>query len=495
MSIKKITINSLVWSFLEKFLNQGIYFTTTIILARLLSPAEFGVAALLSIILSISEVLINGGFSDALIRRKDATLDDYSTIFIFNIIASVIIYLTIFISSDFLSTFFDYSNVKVSSIIKVFSIIILINSFGFIRMTILRKELLFKKITLILIISGVISGVFAILLAANGFGIWSLIAKSIINSTAQLFLLFFFVKRRISVKFNLNSFKSMFSFSARILGFQLINTIFNDVYIYVIGKFFGAATLGQYNVAKRFCDIPTKNLNTIIQNVTYPLLSKIRNDGRDLSTYYRKIINYTMCFNIVLTTILFTVSDELVWILLGDKWVESADILRLLVFSTVFIPAISLNSNILKVKGRVSIILRLSILNKFLVAIVLFIGIQFGLNTMLMSLIIVSIIDYLLNSYYGGKTIEYFITNQLIDIIPYVLVGLVICAISIVFDHFIILGSLLMFILKISVESLVTILLFEFFSVNSYKAIKNIIGSSLYLIYIRIFNKVNSSNT
>lgn len=425
MNLKKITINSLFWSFIEKFINQGIYLITSIILARLLSPSEFGVVALMAIILSISEVLINGGFSDALIRRKDATNDDYSTIFIFNIIISVLLYILIYALANNISSFLDLSSTDSRYFMRVYGVIILINSLGFVRMTILRKELQFKKITLVLSISGVISGIIAIIMAVNGFGIWSLIVKGIVNSCVQLLLLLAFVKRKISFKFNVNSFISMFSFSANIVSYQILNTIFSNIYIFAIGNFYGPIKLGYYNVAKRFGDAPTKNLNTIVQNVTYPLLSKIQqSDVNSLLPRYKKIYKYTLCCNIIFSALLFSMSDELISLLLGSKWMESGEIFEILILSAVFIPSISLSSNILKVLGRSRIILNLTIISKVIVLMIVVCGYYFGFKTMLRLFVIEFILYFLLFSYFSGRELGYPIRLQILDILPISIIGI-----------------------------------------------------------------------
>lgn len=276
MSLKQKTVNGLIWSSIDNFANLGIQFLVGIVLARLLTPHEFGLIGMLMIFVAVSQSIVNSGFSQALIRKNNCTNTDYSTVFYFNLVIGVLFYFALYFTSGFISSFFDEP--QLAKIIKVFSIIIVVESFTVIQRTILTKRVDFKLQAKISVIATVGSGILAIVMAYNDFGVWSLVALHVGRRTLNSLFLWLWNRWRPVFVFSIASFKELFGFGSKLLVSGLIDTLYRNIYYLVIGKYFSAQELGFYTRADEFKRIPSQNLNTIIGRVTYPVLSSIQDD-------------------------------------------------------------------------------------------------------------------------------------------------------------------------------------------------------------------------
>ena len=276
MSLKQKTISGLLWSFIDNFANLGITFIVGIILARLLSPKEFGLIGMLTIFIAVSQSFINSGFSQALIRKKDPSQEDYSTVFYFNMIIGVVCFLVLFLCAGLISRFFKEPQLK--PLVQVLGLSLIINAFTIIQQTILTKRIDFKLQAKISIISSVVSGVTGIGMAFAGYGVWSLVIRTITMYAMSSILLWSWNRWKPDLVFSIQSFKELFSFGSNLLISGLIDTIYRNVYYLVIGKYFSAQELGYYTRADQFSSLPSSNLTSVIQRVSYPVLSSIKED-------------------------------------------------------------------------------------------------------------------------------------------------------------------------------------------------------------------------
>lgn len=417
-SLKNKTIMGLFWSFSDLILNQGIQFIIQIFLARLLLPEEFGLIGMITIFIAVSTSIIDSGFTSALIREKNSTQEDYSTVFYFNLLMAVALYILLYIGAPVISKFFYEPTL--TSILRVLALTLIFNSFGLVQKTMLLKKIDFKTQTIINIISSIVSGIIAIGAAYKGFGVWSLVIRTILMQLIQSTLVCVLNKWVPSFVFKIESFRKVFGFGWKLLLSGLIDTMYKNIYYLIIGRWFSATQLGYYTNAKKLEDMASSSIATSVQKVSYPVLSSMAGDDVKLKSGYRKILKNSVFITFPVMIGGAIIADPLIKIVFGQKWIPSIFYFQLLCFSGMLYPLHVVNLNILKVKGRSDLFLRLEIIKKvisiILIAIVLFCN--FGIEGLLWLAIIESIIEYFINSHYSGEFIFYSTKDQLIDILP-----------------------------------------------------------------------------
>jgi len=472
-SLKEKTISGFTWSFTDNFANLGIQFIIGIILARLLSPREFGLIGMIAVFIAISQSFIDCGFRDSLIRKKDCTQNDYSTIFYFNLTVSLVFYLLLFFLAKPISSFFNEP--RLIDIIRIIGLGLIINSFSIIQDTILVKRIDFKLQTKISIISSILSGIVGVYMAYAGFGVWSLVWRTIAAYFIRTLLLWMWNHWYPAKIFNYNALKEHFKFGYKLLFSGLINTLYINAYYLIIGKFFSAANLGYYTRAENFAKLPSVNITNVVQRVSYPVLSSIQDNSQKLKEGYRKLIKSTMLISFVLMFGLSATAKPLVLTLIGEKWLPAVPYLQLLCFSSVLYPLHSLNLNMLNVHGRSDLFLRLEIIKKILAIPVIFIAIFLGIKAMLIGMIFNSIIAYLLNSYWSGKMVNYPMKEQIMDILPSLFLATFMGIVIAILGYFLNAKPLLILLVQISVGALIIVGIAGFLKLDAYMEIRDIL--------------------
>ena len=415
-SLKDKTVKGVGWSFTDNIANSGITFLVGLVLANILSPEEFGVIGMVTIFIAISNSIIDSGFSNALIRKTDAKSVDYNTVFYFNLLISVLLYLVLYICSPAISQFFKEP--ILISVTRVLGFVLIINGLAIIQRTLLIKAVDFKTQTKISLISSISSGVIGIGMALAGYGIWSLVAQQISRQFINMSFLWIFSKWKPALEYSKESFKELFGFGSKLLLSGLINTIYKNIYYLVIGHFYNAAQLGQYTRASQFKDIFANNLTTVIQRVSYPVLSSIQNEPERLKGAYRRVIKSTMLISFACMLGLAAMAKPLILILIGEKWLPAVGYLQIICFSGMLYPLHAINLNILQVKGRSDLFLKLEIIKKLLAIIPITLGVFWGIKFMLWGSVFNSFIAFLLNSRYSENLINYPTKKQIMDILP-----------------------------------------------------------------------------
>lgn len=415
-NLKQKTIGGLFWSFVDNFAKLGIQFIVGIILARILSPREFGLVGMLTIFIAVSQTFVDSGFRTALIRKKHCSDVDYSTVFYFNMVVAVALYIVLFFSAGLISRFFEEPQLK--PLVKVLGLGLIFSSFGIIQQTILTREINFKLQTYVTLAAALGSGTLAIVMALNNYGVWSLVALTVSRFALSSLFLWSWSKWRPILVFSLQSFKELFSFGSKLLLSAIIETLYQNIYLIVIGKYFSARDLGFYTRADQFRNLPSKNIMGVIQRVSYPVLSSIQDEAERLKTNYQKLIRSTMFITFLLMLGMAAVAKPMVLALIGEKWLPSVVYLQLLCFVGMFYPLQALNLNMLNVKGRSDLFLKLEIIKKLIAIPVIIIGIFWGIKIMIVGMIVNSIIAYSINSYYSGRLIGYSTGEQIRDILP-----------------------------------------------------------------------------
>jgi teichuronic acid exporter len=473
MSIKTKAFSGLLWSFMDNFFTQGTIFFVGIILARLLSPKEFGLIGMTAIFIAVSQSIIDSGFTQALIRKKECTQSDYSTVFYFNLVIGLFLYLLLFFLSGAISRFFNEPQLDI--ILKVLGLGLIINAITIIQRARLTKQINFKLQTKISAIAGLVSGFLAIALAYKGFGVWSLVIKTLAMFTISSILLWVWGKWKPSFVFSLHSLGEMYSFGSKLLFSGLIETIYRNIYLLVIGKYFSTADLGFYTKADQIKRFPSQNITNVIQRVSYPILSTIQGDIHGLKSAYTRLIKSTMLITFIGMMGLAGISKPLIITLIGEQWLPSVAYLQLLCFVGMFYPLHAINLNILKVKGRSDLVLKLEIIKKMLAFPVIIVGIIYGIKIMIVGMIINTLIAYFLNSSYSGRLIGYSTFNQIRDILPAFIIAVIIGISVFISGTIFFIPIQFVLIIQITIGVFLTVVISEILQIESYVYLKKLI--------------------
>ena len=415
-SLKNKTVKGVSWSFIDNLASSGISFLVGLVLARLLTPSEYGIMAIITIFIAVSNSIVDSGFSNALIRKTDAKRVDYNTVFIFNLIVSTALYVALFFLAPIISDFFREP--LLVDVMRVIGWVLLINALAIIPRTLFVKEVNFKTQTKVSLIASVSSGVIGIGMALSGMGVWSLVGQQLSRQLLNTLFLWVYCKWRPVWEFSVQSFKELFGFGSKLLLSGLLDTVFKEIYSLVIGRCYTAAQLGQYTRASQFNQIFSSNLTTVIQRVSYPVLSSIQDEPERLREAYRKVIKSTMLITFACMLGLAAVAKPLIILLIGEKWLPAVGFLQIICFSGMLYPLHAINLNILQVKGRSDLFLRLEVIKKIIAVGPLLLGVFFSIEYMLWGSVCTSLIAYFLNSYYSANLINYPTRDQVKDILP-----------------------------------------------------------------------------
>ena len=333
-SLKDKTVKGTFWGSIERFTGQGIQFLVLIVMARLLTPKDYGLIGMITIFTSIAQTLIDSGFSQALIRKQNRTDIDNCTTFYFNIIIGCFVYALFYSIAPHVASF--YNEPELESLMRVISLVVIFNSFSVVQIALYTARVDFKTQSKATIIASILSGGIGICSAYMGYKAWSLVYQQLSYAFANTFFLCLFSKWRPSLTFSWTSFRNLFSFGSRILMAGLINTIYMNMYQLVIGKVFSANILGFYSRASHFAQFPSNNISGILQRVTYPILCELQGKTEKQIKVYRKFIRVSTLIIFPLMMILAGVSRPMIMVVLGEKWNYAATLLCIMCFSSMW---------------------------------------------------------------------------------------------------------------------------------------------------------------
>ena len=421
-NLKRATKRGIFWSAIQRFSMQGIQFLTTLIMARFLTPEDYGIVGMLGIFLALSSVFVDCGFTSALTRKQNLTQADKSTVFFFNFFIGILAYIILFVSSPLIAHFYEIPTLSIA--LRTMSVVIIINSLSSVQATLMTIRLDFKTQAKISVIAIFISGLVGIILAITGFTYWALIVQAIISSILNTTLYWYYSDWRPSAIFSKKSFIELFSFGSKLLASSLIDTIYNNIYTVVIGKVYSARTLGNYSRAESYANFPSISITGIMQRVTYPVLCKIQNDELLLARSYRKFLKLSAFIIFPMMTGLSALAHPFVVIIIGYQWAFCASLLQILCFALMWYPIHAINLNLLQVKGRTDLSLRLEIIKKIIGVTVLCISIPLGIIALCYSRIFTSLLCLFVNTYYTGKLIQVSFFQQLVDLAPTLIISI-----------------------------------------------------------------------
>ena len=428
------------------------------------------------IVNSILDGFVDSGFGSSLIRKKDVSNDDYNTMFLTNFVVSIILYGALYWCTPYIADFFGQA--QLTTLIRVTSLILLINGLSLVQSTMLSKSLNFKAKTKASLTSAILSGGLGILLAYNGYGVWALVFQLVSKSFLNSICLWCINKWIPTLRYSFESLRYMWGFGWKILVSGLLDRIWMEAYQTVVGKFYSPSSLGQYTRSKEFASIFSRNLNVIVMRVSYPVLSNIQDNQERMVRIYRKIIKQTMFVTAISLILLAAVAEPLIYTLIGEKWHMAATFLPLICISMSLYPLHAINLNMLKVMGRSDLFLIYEILKRIIAIIPIALGIFVGIYWMLVGTIFVGVLGFFVNSWYTGKKLNYSSFMQIKDISSSYFIAFVV-ATPIFFLKFLPWSNPIILIVQILMATIIIVSICELLKIEEYLELKKIMGSFL----------------
>lgn len=414
--LKEKTISSLIWSACQRFGTIFLAFVGNLILARFLTPEDFGLLGMLTIFISISEVFIDSGLGQALIQKDNPSEVDYSTVFWSNIFISIIFYAILFFAAPAIANFYGMEILK--TILRIKGTVLLIQAFRLVQITKFRKELNFKLISCILFFSSLVSTIVSIVLAFFGFGVWSLVVKTLLESFLKTLIINIVSKWKPLFTFSFASFKSLFSFGGVMLVTSLVSKIYSSGQSLIIGKAFSAKTLGYYTQAAKLEEVPTTAIESVVNNVTFPMFSKIKGDAEKNQRALRKMLSHISYISFPMMIIFIICSEPIFDFLYSDVWLPSVPYFKYLCLVGMIFSINAVYSNLIKASGHRKSILDLQVTKRIIAMILLILSLRFGIKGLLITRVLIEYAFLLANARITKKLFGYNILKQIMTCLP-----------------------------------------------------------------------------
>lgn len=418
-------LNGALWNLLERFAIQIIQFVFGVYLARILSPTEYGVMGLLLVFIAFMQVFIDAGFGKALIQKKNRNNKDFSTVFVFNILVSILSYIVLWFLAPSISEYYDNENLIV--FLRVLSISLFFGALFSVHLTIISIKLKFKLLAKINLFSILVSGIVAIWMAYNGFGVWSLIAQTLLKTFIMVVLSWYYVKWEISLYFSKQSFMNLFSFGSKLLISSILNMSVNNFANVFIAKFNNIKDLGFYTRGTQFGDLLFNIFNSVINNVLLPSLSTIQDDKEKLRRLFKLTLRSTALITIPTFLGFVVLAKPLILFLLGEKWLMTVPILQIICISRLVTISSGINVTVLYVLGRTDLALKQQYIKIIIRVFLVLIALKYGIIYIALAELISTAIHFFINSYYPSKILNYGSFNQIKDISTIIISGILTC--------------------------------------------------------------------
>ena len=420
-NLKKQTKTGICWTFFNQFSNYGMQFVIGIIMARLLSPQDYGITALPAVFISLATVFVDSGFGNALIRKPTITEKDLATAFYYSFIIGCVCYAILFTLSPYIANFYNTPILK--DLMRVTAITFLWSPLGTPQRIILNRNLDFKTPTKISIVTRLGAGVIGVTFAYCGYGLWALVISSLFSSIASVVLNWIVVRWIPRAGWSKDSFRYLWGYGNKLLASSLLDTAYKNVTPVIIGKCYTPAELGVYNRALGYANLPSQNITQTVRSVTFPVLSKMQDNDEMLAHSYRRMLR-TLCFIVFpMMMILAGLARPLVLVMLTSKWESCIIYLQILCFSQMWYPVDAINLNLLQVKGRSDLFLRLEIIKKIIGFIIMAVSLTMGILAFCYGCIVYSLFEIMIDTHYTGKMINVGLFRQFRDILPTILLS------------------------------------------------------------------------
>jgi len=413
-SLKQQVVKGVTWNLIERFGTNCIRFVLGIILARLLTPEDFGLIGMITVFFAVAEVFVQSGFGQAYIQKKEVTDLDANTVFYTNLVVSVFLYCVLWLAAPAIAAF--YEQAALIDLTRVMGLVVILNAFNMIQLAQVTRAVDFKRKTKITLNATLLSGLAGVTAAYSGMGVWSLVIQQMINRALVTGGFWFTTKWKPALQFSIQSFKDLFSFGAWVLAASVIRTVFDNIYILTIGKFFPVAQLGFYTKAKQFQKLSSEQLSGAVGSVAFPVLSRFQEDKRQMRSKAQKFLTHTMVFTAPLSVTLMVVAKPFVLLLLTEKWAPMIPYLQLLCIVGVQYPIHLVNVQVLQAQGKSNLNFRITVLKNGLRIINIAIMYRWGVIFIIVGEVICSFLALAVNTYYTKRLVNYGFFDQFRDI-------------------------------------------------------------------------------
>lgn len=486
-NLQNKTIFGMLWASIGKLGTMGLQFLSNLVLARLLLPEDFGTIGMLQIFIAISSVFVTAGFGAALIQKKETTHIDYTSVFYFNLFASIVIYLTLFILSPIVAEFYNMSELCI--ILRVQGISLIIQAFATVQSNILQKQLRFKELAIRNIIATITGTIVAVFMAFCGFGFWSLVTSNLVSTFASVLLLWKMSSWRPTWNFSLRSLKKLFAFGGLMALSSFVETVYSEIQGLIIGKFYSASDLGYYTQAKKLEMVPSAAINSVINQVSFPVFSKLQDEKTKLQYGLSKSVKYGAYISFSVMILLIIIADSIIPLLYGERWGESIPYFRLLCLGGLMSTINCINTNTVMSlgKGKVYFVLQLS---KRIIGIGMIIyGMRYGIIGMIIGVISIYYIAFIMNGIVLGKLVGYNLIKQLKDILPSVLLFGMIGVSVYYFSNIFFDGLYVAMIVRIILYISLSIILSKLFKFEQYALFNKVLKENVSKIISKIYKR------
>lgn len=466
----------MMWRFLERCGAQGVQAVVEIVLARLLDVEHFGAIALVTVLIRLLQVFVDSGLANALIQKKNADQIDFSSVFYFNLLACTVLYGLMFAAAPYIAQF--YRMPELTPVIRVLSLVLIMSGIKGVQQAYVSRHMMFKKFFWATLTGTLAAAALGIWMAWKGYGIWALVAQHLLNTTVDTLMLWITVKWRPTRQFSWERLKGLLSFGWKLLASSLINTLYNDLRQLIVGKVYSASDLAVYNRGKQIPHMIVSNINTSIDSVLLPAMSSEQDKRDRVRNMTRRAIKTSTYLMMPLMMGLAVCAEPVVRLVLTEKWLPCAFFLRVFCFTYSFYPIHTANLNAIKAMGRSDIFLNLEIIKKILGLTVLIITVFISMKVMAMSIIFTSVLNQVINSWPNRKLLNYHYRDQLMDILPQILLS---CAMgAIVYSvSFLGLNDILTLSIQVPLGAMIYVLGSKLFHIDSYGYILNLAKSYL----------------
>ena len=415
-SIKSKTISGLAWNGIESFATSAVNFIVSIVLARILVPEDFGLIAIINALLLAASIVVDAGMTNALIRKKDCTPTDFSTAFIGNVSASVLCYAAIWTIAPMLAHYFRSE--ELSDALRIMGVATAINALSIVPQAILSKKIDFKSQAAISLVACLVASIVAVGIAMVGGGVWALVVRELLFHALRVPLLWLKARWKMRPTFSFESFRSLFGFGSKLMFSSLLDTLYINLFTTFIGKVHSASALGCYTRASALAGYPGKSMASIMQRVAYPCMSRLQDDRSAMMSAMRKFIGLSAFSVFPLMLWIIVMAEPLVEIILTSKWLTIIPLLQILCATFMWQPIHALNLNLLQVKGRSDIVLKIEIAKKAVGATLFLLLLPKGILWVCIGQLAVSLISLVVNCHFGGRLIGMGFMKQLRLLMP-----------------------------------------------------------------------------
>lgn len=483
--LKNDTIKGVFWSSTAHFYTLGVQFAITLILSRLLVPDDFAIIGLLSVFTLLSGIVIESGFAQALIRETKLETIDYSSVFYFNFFVALLIYGILFLLSPVIACYFHIPELNFIS--KIVFLQLIFNSLSIVPRAILTREMKFDQLAIAGVLSITISAISGIIAAFMKLGVYALVIQMLVLSFFNTLLIWIISKWSLTLEFSFSVIKRLLSFSIYLLSTSLIITLFNNLYTLIIGRNFQQSQLGYYTQAKKMEEIPSQSITTMIVNVSYTAMAKVKDDIVLLRKAYQRVLGMNVFIIFPIMMFCLVSADSLIPFLFGNQWLASIPYFKILCIYGMIFPLFSLNGNILKVLGLGRKYTIQEVVRRVLMLLFLIPTIKMGIEAMLWGWVASMVISIIYSFILCGKPINYSLDKQVIDLLPVAIISVTSMVLPYIFSHLYVCSNFVMLTIQFILYFGLFVALSKSFKVQAYIDVSNLLFE--YPLLKKLFNK------